>query len=182
MKDYCLKCTDPGRENCTKLCERVLWYADQDQVSGFSMTEFREHEWQLDKDAMESSLTWAEMIDDSVLGIEEWHLISGAGLTDQQTQCIWLYFWDDRTLEEIAERLGLNHKTVHEHIAYGKRKIRAHLTTKQFIEKLDKLELSERDYEIAISYFLEHTPQTEIASKLELNQSTVSRIIEKKPM
>ncbi|MCK4625066.1 MAG: sigma-70 family RNA polymerase sigma factor [Phycisphaerae bacterium] len=49
--------------------------------------------------------------------------LARAGLTDRQTECLALYYFDDYTQDEIAERLGITQPTVVQHLQYGLAKL-----------------------------------------------------------
>lgn len=46
------------------------------------------------------------------------------GLTEKQRKCLTMHVLERKTMQEIAEELGLNRSTVCRHIKYAKEKIR----------------------------------------------------------
>ena len=121
MIDYCLDCL--AHDTCEFLCKEAEVYAAQDHVRQNNRLVYTGNEPKLDYLAQLSTLSLAEMQTDVQLGIQEWHYVKKAGLTDQQMQCMWLYFWDKLIQVEIGEKLGITQQTVQQHLEYGKKKL-----------------------------------------------------------
>jgi len=51
--------------------------------------------------------------------------LADAGLTERQTECLAMYYFDGLTQREIATRLGVVKMTVCEHIAAARKKLAA---------------------------------------------------------
>lgn len=130
MIDLCLECPhDKDRETCEKLCPEAEEWAAQDHVKQDGHHLVYVAPKTLDYLADKQTLTHEEMVDDSKLGIKEWHYVKKCGLTDQQMQCMWLYYWEEHTQVEIAELLDISQPTVNQHLEYGRKKLKKLLQT-----------------------------------------------------
>ncbi|MFX1512614.1 MAG: sigma factor-like helix-turn-helix DNA-binding protein [Promethearchaeota archaeon] len=121
MIGYCNEC--PDRDMCEDLCEAALAWADQDQFEEDPNKIVYASPRSLAYLQDEFPLKYNEMIGDIDLGIQEWHYVKKCGLTEQQMQCMWLYYWEKLTLVEIGEKLGITKQTVHQHLVYAKKKL-----------------------------------------------------------
>lgn len=124
MIDLCTKCKDPGRDKCMELCAEAEAWASQDEVlEDPQHIAYVGRGAKLDYLALESTLTFAEMQSDTELSIEDWHFCRGANLTEQQMQCMWLYYWDKRTQSYIANELEISQQMVAKHLKYSRKKV-----------------------------------------------------------
>ncbi len=123
MIDLCTNCTDPGPDECETLCSQAEEWAEQDQIELDPQYLAYVTPAALEYIAHKQTLTHAEMQTDVRLGIQEWHYVKQAKLTDQQMQVTWLYYWEKLTMKEIAKKLSISEPTVHQHLEYAKKKL-----------------------------------------------------------
>jgi len=121
MIDYCVGCWD--EDTCEELCDECEEYTSQDHVHQDTRLVYVGSGNKLDYLANDSTLDLAEMQTDVRLGIQEWHYVKQAKLTDQQTQVMWLYHWEKMTMPQIGKKLGITKQTVHQHLDYAKKKL-----------------------------------------------------------
>ena len=127
MIDYCLGCCTS--ESCEELCEEAEKWAAQDHVHQSTHLVYVGGGAKLDYLALDSTLNLAEMQTDVRLGIYEWHYVKKCGLTEQQMQVTWLYYWEKLTQEEIGIKLGISQQAVAKHVKYAKKKLIKILTS-----------------------------------------------------
>ena len=124
MIDCCTNCpNNKTRETCTELCAEAETWADQDYFEENPKVVTYATERTLEKLQTLWSLDLAEMQTDVRLGIQEWHYVKNCGLTDQQMQAMWLYYWEKLTQAEIAVKLSISEPTVNKHLRYAKKKL-----------------------------------------------------------
>lgn len=121
MIDYCEGCRDV--ETCEELCDEAEAYTAQDHVHQDTRLVYVGSGAKLDYLANSSTLDLAEMQTDVRLGIQEWHYVKNCGLTEQQMQVTWLYYWEKLTQTEIGKKLGISQRAVSYHIEYAKKKL-----------------------------------------------------------
>ena len=121
MIDYCLDCWK--QRDCELLCKEAEEYAAQDHVHQDTRLVYVGSGAKLDYLAFESALDLSEMQNDIRLGIQEWHYVKQAKLTDQQMQVMWLYYWEKMTQVQIGRKLGITQQTVQQHLEYAKKKL-----------------------------------------------------------
>ena len=121
MIDYCVGCW--CEDTCNKLCDETEEYTAQDHVHQSTYIVYVGSGAKLDYLANDSALTLAEMQTDVRLGIQEWHYVKNCGLTEQQMQVTWLYYWEKMTQVEIAKKLGISQPAVSYHLEYAKKKL-----------------------------------------------------------
>ncbi len=121
MMDLCTKCDD--RDDCEKLCLPAELWAGQDHVHQDTNLVYISSEKTLEYLDFWANLNLAEMQTDVTLGIQEWHYVKNCGLTDQQMQCVWLYYWEKFTQKKVAKILSISEPTVHKHLKYAKKKL-----------------------------------------------------------
>jgi len=123
MKDFCLKCDFYKEKTCKSLCVDAEAWVSQDHIHQDTRLVYVGSGAKLDYLANDSTLDLAEMQTDVRLGIQEWHYVKTAGLTEQQMQVTWLYYWEKLTQTEIGKKLGIAQKNVHKHLVYAKKKL-----------------------------------------------------------
>lgn len=121
MIDYCVGCW--CEDTCDKLCKEAEAYTAQDHVHQDTRLVYVGSGAKLDYLANDSTLDLAEMQTDVRLGIQEWHYVKNCGLTEQQMQVTWLYYWERLTQTEIGKKLGITQQTVQQHLEYAKKKL-----------------------------------------------------------
>lgn len=121
MIDYCVGCW--CEDTCDKLCDEAEEYTAQDHVHQSTHLVYVGSGAKLDYLANDSDLTLADMQTDVRLGIQEWHYVKQAKLTEQQMQTVWLYYWEKLTMKQIGVKLEISEPTVHKHIRYAKKKL-----------------------------------------------------------
>lgn len=121
MIDLCTECSD--RNYCSKLCLAAELWTSQDHVHQSKLLLYISSGDTLDYLDFWANLNLAEMQTDVRLGIQEWHYVKNCGLTDQQMQCVWLYFWEKYTMKKIGTILSISRRAVGYHIKYAKKKL-----------------------------------------------------------
>ena len=123
MKDLCTDCVD--RDICEELCDKALEWADQDHVEKHWRISYVENLDRLDWLANHvSTLSLQEMQNEVELNLEDWKFVSSeCKLTEQQSQCMYLYYWEKLTQTEIGKKLGISQPAVVKHIKYAKKKL-----------------------------------------------------------
>ncbi len=122
MIDLCTECNDRSKD-CTKLCKAAELWASQDHIHQDTNLIYISNQTTLDYLDFWANLNLAEMQTDVTLGIQEWHYVKKCRLTDQQMQCVWLYYWEKYTQKKVAKILGISEPTVHKHLKYAKKKL-----------------------------------------------------------
>jgi RNA polymerase sigma factor (sigma-70 family) len=125
MKDLCTGCNK--RDNCVELCQNAEDWANQDYI---------EKHWRLTYIGSLDRLDWLansehifplslkEMQTEDELNLQDWKFVEEeCNLTEQQMQCLYLYYWEKHTQKEIGEKLGIARVTVTKHIKYAKKKL-----------------------------------------------------------
>ncbi len=125
MKDLCTNCVD--RDICEELCDRANDYAEQDHIDKHWRISYVENLDRLDWLANHvSTLSLAEMQNEVELNLEDWKFVEEDcefPLTEQQSQCLYLYFWMKWTQKKIGKELGITRQAVTKHIKYAKKKL-----------------------------------------------------------
>lgn len=121
MIDYCVGCW--CEDTCDELCPECEEYTAQDHVHQDTRLVYVGSGAKLDYLANDATLSLEEMQNDVRLGMQEWHYVKEAKLTDQQMQVVWLYYWEKLTQVEIGKKLGIAQKNVHKHLVYAKKKL-----------------------------------------------------------
>lgn len=177
MTKTCEKCDK--RLNCTKLCTEVKKYANQDWVR----KDWRERysrsgeTWEFDRHSYEADVSLQELFGGvPYLELIEWKVVQNVKLTDQQSQCLWLYCWENLKQHEIADKLKIRQHTVSQHIDAAKEKLKFYIKQrKDILDKLENIKLTDKQRIIAYLYYKLDYTQQETANEINITRQAVGK-------
>jgi len=177
MAKNCNECDE--RESCTKLCKEAKAYANQD----WRRKNWRERysrtgtTWEFDKHAFEAGVSMKELFGGvPYLELPEWTIIQRVKLTEQQSQCLWLYSWEELRQHEIATKLKISQVAISKHIDAAKEKVAFYLKERQeLLDKIERAQLTDKQKRIAELYHRLGYTQKETAKELNKTQQAIGK-------
>lgn len=158
-------------------------YINQDQVGEDDKILYVGGDVQLDWLRMNRSEwgNYSEVVHDYELGEEEIKVLKKCGLTKRQEECLLMYFKDYMTEEEIADELEIAQQVVSEHLEKAKERLYKELIKRRELRKWIEgcKEMTDRQRECAILYYLDFRTLTEVAEELEITKQAVFDHLEK---
>jgi len=105
MHGYCLRCKNPGRDKCTKLCDQAEHYTNQDYV-------YQRERLMCDVGSEYSSEPELPYIGDLIesFGPLEWNILRAAGIPDLEIKMLQLFHIEGESYRKISQKccLGVN--------------------------------------------------------------------------
>ena len=104
MHGYCLRCKNPGRNKCIKLCDQAEHYANQDYIS-------QRERLMCDVGSEYSSELELPYIGDLIesFGPLEWNMLRAAGIPDLEIKMLQLFHIEGKSYKEIANIMSGGH-------------------------------------------------------------------------
>lgn len=177
-------CGTCGKRNtCRRLCAEAKEYTNQDvrKKNYHEIVTKSGEDWEIELHQNDANLSLAEMFGGiPELELPEWKIVLNTELTDQQSQCLYMYYWMNLSQEEIAKKLEISQQTVGVYVERAKKKISFYLKERKYIlENIDNMDLTNKQKAVASLYYFRNMTQEEIALKLNISQPTICEHLSK---